>query len=176
VLKVGDVILGSTVVLFLTAMRILGVEPALYSILTVRVGGAHARFHPARHRGVHRRHDHVGGAAADPDAILEEMGRGITIYKARGGMTGDDREILYCVVTRLEIGACCASSRPSTRRPSSCSIRWPTCAAASSPARHSVGGWVLEVEVGAGVLGAEVGLEEAWSFWIEPPGEWANPS
>src|SRR6476646_10113806 len=34
VLKVGDVILGFNVVLFLVAMSILGVEPALYSILT----------------------------------------------------------------------------------------------------------------------------------------------
>jgi len=32
------------------------------------------------------------------------MGRGVTIYRARGGMSGDDREIVYCVVTRLEIG------------------------------------------------------------------------
>src|SRR5258706_12292124 len=33
-LKVGDVILGFNIVLFLAAMSILGVEPALYSILT----------------------------------------------------------------------------------------------------------------------------------------------
>ena len=36
--------------------------------------------------------------------VLEEMGRGVTVYRARGGKTGEDREILYCVVTRLEIG------------------------------------------------------------------------
>ena len=34
VLRVGDVILGFNVVLFLAAMSALGVEPALYSILT----------------------------------------------------------------------------------------------------------------------------------------------
>jgi uncharacterized membrane-anchored protein YitT (DUF2179 family) len=37
-------------------------------------------------------------------AILSEMGRGVTVYQARGGMSGEEREILYCVVTRLEIG------------------------------------------------------------------------
>jgi uncharacterized membrane-anchored protein YitT (DUF2179 family) len=26
------------------------------------------------------------------------------VYRARGGHSGDEREILYCVVTRLEIG------------------------------------------------------------------------
>src|SRR5689334_11490879 len=34
VLKVGDVILGFNIVLFMVAMTVLGVEPALYSILT----------------------------------------------------------------------------------------------------------------------------------------------
>jgi uncharacterized membrane-anchored protein YitT (DUF2179 family) len=28
----------------------------------------------------------------------------MTVYRAKGGMTGEEREILYCVVTRLEIG------------------------------------------------------------------------
>jgi len=37
-------------------------------------------------------------------AILDDLGRGVTVYRARGGKSGDDREILYCVVTRLEIG------------------------------------------------------------------------
>ena len=36
--------------------------------------------------------------------ILNELGRGVTIYRGRGGKTGEDREIVYCVVTRLEIG------------------------------------------------------------------------
>ena len=104
-LKVGDVILGFNVVLFLVAMSVLGVEPALYSILTYVAAAQHARLHPARHRGVHRDHDHVGGVRADPRArSLDDLGRGVTIYKARGGMSGEDREILYCVVTRLEIG------------------------------------------------------------------------
>ena len=32
------------------------------------------------------------------------LGRGVTVYKGRGGMTGADQDILFCVVTRLEIG------------------------------------------------------------------------
>jgi uncharacterized membrane-anchored protein YitT (DUF2179 family) len=36
--------------------------------------------------------------------ITGELGRGVTVYRARGGHSGDEREILYCVVTRLEIG------------------------------------------------------------------------
>ena len=36
--------------------------------------------------------------------ILAYLGRGVTVYKGRGGLSGEDQEILYCVVTRLEIG------------------------------------------------------------------------
>jgi uncharacterized membrane-anchored protein YitT (DUF2179 family) len=44
------------------------------------------------------------GCAEIRGRILDELGRGVTIYKGRGGKTGEDREIIYCVVTRLEIG------------------------------------------------------------------------
>jgi len=104
VLKVGDVILGFNVVLFLVAMRILGVEPALYSILTYVAAARTLDFI------LHGIEEFTAitimssAPQAIREAILEQMGRGITIYKARGGMRGDDREILYCVVTRLEIG------------------------------------------------------------------------
>ena len=33
-----------------------------------------------------------------------EVGRGVTVFTGRGGKSGEPREILYCVVTRLEIG------------------------------------------------------------------------
>ena len=36
--------------------------------------------------------------------ITGELGRGVTVFKGSGGMSGAERTILYCVVTRLEIG------------------------------------------------------------------------
>ena len=36
--------------------------------------------------------------------ITGGLGRGMTIYKGKGGLSGEDQEILFCVVTRLEIG------------------------------------------------------------------------
>ncbi|WP_047152604.1 YitT family protein [Aneurinibacillus tyrosinisolvens] len=35
--------------------------------------------------------------------IMQEMGRGATLLKGRGGYTGIDKEVLYCVVSRNEI-------------------------------------------------------------------------
>ena len=36
-------------------------------------------------------------------AILNDLGRGVTVLKAIGGYTTADQEVLYCVVTRLEL-------------------------------------------------------------------------
>jgi uncharacterized membrane-anchored protein YitT (DUF2179 family) len=104
VLKVGDVILGFNIVLFLVAMTILGIEPALYSILTYAAAARTLEF--ILHGIEEFTAITIMSEASDAirSAILGEIGRGVTIYKARGGKTGEDREILYCVVTRLEIG------------------------------------------------------------------------
>ena len=37
-------------------------------------------------------------------AIIRDLGRGVTIYKGRGGLSDTEQDILFCVVTRLEIG------------------------------------------------------------------------
>jgi uncharacterized membrane-anchored protein YitT (DUF2179 family) len=35
---------------------------------------------------------------------MTDLGRGVTLYNGRGGLSPVPQEILYCVVTRLEIG------------------------------------------------------------------------
>jgi uncharacterized membrane-anchored protein YitT (DUF2179 family) len=104
VLKVGDVILIFNVVLFLVAMTVLGIEPALYSILTYVAAARTLEFilHGIEEYTAITIMSHASEAIRE--GILGEMSRGVTVYKARGGKSGDDREILYCVVTRLEIG------------------------------------------------------------------------
>jgi len=104
VLKVGDVILAFNVVLFLVAMSVLGIEPALYSILTYVAAARTLEF--ILHGIEEFTAITIMSAApqAIRDAIIDEMGRTVTVYRARGGKSGEDREILYCVVTRLEIG------------------------------------------------------------------------
>ena len=37
-------------------------------------------------------------------AIVNELGRGVTVYKGRGGLSNTEQDILFSVVTRLEIG------------------------------------------------------------------------
>lgn len=37
------------------------------------------------------------------ESILHRLGRGVTHFYAKGGYTEEDKEVLYCVVTRLEL-------------------------------------------------------------------------
>jgi uncharacterized membrane-anchored protein YitT (DUF2179 family) len=102
--RVGDVILGLNVVIFLAAAAFLGVEPALYSILTYMAASKTLDFL------LHGLEEYTAitiiseRSGAIRLAITEVLGRGVTIYKGRGGHSGADQEILFCVVTRLEIG------------------------------------------------------------------------
>ncbi len=103
-LRVGDVILGLNVVIFLAAAFFLGVDPALYSILTYISASKTLDF---LLHGIEQYHAITiisEQSEAIRKAITGELGRGVTVYKGRGGMAGADREILLCVVTRPEIG------------------------------------------------------------------------
>jgi len=103
-LKVGDVILAFNVVLFLAAMSLLGVEPALYSILTYIAAARTLDF------VIYGLEQYTAitivsaRSALIRERIVGDLKRGVTVYKGFGGLTGAEQEILYCVVTRLEIG------------------------------------------------------------------------
>jgi uncharacterized membrane-anchored protein YitT (DUF2179 family) len=103
-LRVGDVILLFNVALFLVAMTVLGMDEALYSILTYVAATKTLDF------VLYGIDEYTAITIVSPEhaAIREritgELGRGVTIYKGFGGLSGEERQILYCVVTRLEIG------------------------------------------------------------------------
>jgi len=103
-LRVGDVILAFNVVLFLVAMSVLGVKEALYSILTYVAATKTLDFVLY---GIDE-YTAITIVSDESDAIREritgDLGRGVTVYRGYGAMSGAERNILYCVVTRLEIG------------------------------------------------------------------------
>ena len=103
-LRVGDVILGLNVAIFLAAAFLLGVEPALYSILTYFAASRTLDF------VVHGLEEYTAIIVVSPRseevraAITGELGRGVTVLRGRGGVSDSEQDVLYCVVTRLEIG------------------------------------------------------------------------
>ena len=102
-LSIGDIILGVNVLIFTFAAVFLGLEPALYSILTYFAASKTIDFilHGIEEYNgmiiVSYRSDEI------KTALLEEMGRGVTVFRGRGGMSDVERDILFCVVTRLEL-------------------------------------------------------------------------
>jgi uncharacterized membrane-anchored protein YitT (DUF2179 family) len=103
-LRVGDIILVFNVALFLVAMSLLGIDEALYSILTYLAAAKTLDF-------VLYGIDEYTAIIIVSDfnlairaRITVELGRGVTVYRGYGAMSGGERDILYCVVTRLEVG------------------------------------------------------------------------
>ncbi|GFO58398.1 membrane protein [Geomonas silvestris] len=103
-LKVGDVILILNIFIFSAAAFFLGIDKALYSVLTYLAASKTVDFL------IHGIEEYtaiiVMSEQSDQirEAIVRLLNRGVTIYQGRGGMTGNPINILYCVVTRLEIG------------------------------------------------------------------------
>jgi uncharacterized membrane-anchored protein YitT (DUF2179 family) len=102
--RVGDVILLLNIVIFSAAAFFLGIEIALYSVLTYFAASKTIDFI------LHGIEEYTAvtimseGSDAIREAIVQRMKRGVTVYKGQGGKTGVDHDILFCVVTRLEIG------------------------------------------------------------------------
>ncbi|RNI32853.1 YitT family protein [Rufibacter immobilis] len=109
-LKVSDVILLLNIIIFCTAALFLGVDVALYSILTYFSASKMIDFL------LHGIEQYTGVTVVSTHseeirlAITEKLGRGVTIYQGkrgfgkRGEKTGEI-DIIFTVVTRLEIPA-----------------------------------------------------------------------
>ena len=103
-LRVGDVILILNVFIFLAAAFFLGIESALYSILSYFAASKTIDFL------IHGIDEYTAiiivsdKSEAIRQAIIHDLNRSVTVYKGRGGLTDEEQNILYCVVTRLEIG------------------------------------------------------------------------
>lgn len=104
ILKVGDVILLLNVLIFSAAGFFLGVEVALYSMLTYFAASKTIDFllHGVEEHTaimiISQRNDEIR------HAIIRDLRRGVTVFKGRGGLSDTDQDVLLCVVTRLEIG------------------------------------------------------------------------
>ncbi|PRX56558.1 YitT family protein [Flagellimonas meridianipacifica] len=105
--KIGDVIILVNLVIFLAAAYLLSIEAALYSMLTYLAASKTLDF------VVEGIEEYTGVTIISQkseelrEMIIETMGRGLTIYDARGGYGNKGEqmkyEVIYTVITRLEI-------------------------------------------------------------------------
>ena len=105
---IGDIIMMINVLIFTSAVYFLGLETALYSMLTYLSASKTVDFlieGIEEYLGVtiiSRKNDEIR------EMIVDKIGRGVTIYKGTGGFgkrghLNQDTEIVFTVVTRLEI-------------------------------------------------------------------------
>jgi uncharacterized membrane-anchored protein YitT (DUF2179 family) len=102
--RVGDVILILNVFIFAAAAYFLTVETALYSVLTYVAASKTVDF---LLHGIEQYTAMVIVSEQSEQirqAIIRDLARGVTLYKGRRGWTDAEQDILFCVVTRLEIG------------------------------------------------------------------------
>lgn len=103
-LRVGDVILILNVFIFAAAAFFLGIEAALYSILTYFAASKMVDFL------LHGIEEYTAVIIISDQseeirqALVRDLQRGVTVYQGRGGLTDTAQDILLCIVTRLEIG------------------------------------------------------------------------
>jgi len=105
--KVSDVILLLNVIIFSSAVFFLGIEAALYSILTYVSASKTVDFIL---NGIEQ-YTSITVVSAKGEAIrktITDMGRGVTVYEGKKGYgkdghVNDVRDIIFTVATRLEI-------------------------------------------------------------------------
>jgi uncharacterized membrane-anchored protein YitT (DUF2179 family) len=98
------VILVFNVLIFSAAAFLLGVESALYSVLTYFAASKTVDF---LLHGIEEYTAVVIISKLSEEirrALIEDLGRGVTVYEGRRGRSDAEQDILFCVVTRLEIG------------------------------------------------------------------------
>ncbi|MEA5425566.1 YitT family protein [Arcicella lustrica] len=108
VLSVGDVIIVINVIIFSAAAILINIETAMYAMLTYLGASKTIDFL------IHGLEEFTGvtiiteHSEAVRKVIIEKLGRGVTIFNGKRGFgkrgqLNEDLEIIYTVVTRLEI-------------------------------------------------------------------------
>lgn len=104
---IGDIVMGINVIIFSVAAYLLGVEVALYSMITYLAASKTLDF---MIEGIE---EYIGVTIVSPHSedirlmITNGLGRGVTVYNGKRGYgkSGEshEKDIIYTVITRLEI-------------------------------------------------------------------------
>lgn len=102
--RVGDIILVMNIFIFSAAAFLKDIQIALYSILTYFAASKTLDFI------LHGIEEYTSVIIISDKSeeirlkIINDLRRGLTVIKGKKGLSGVDQDILFCVVTRLEMG------------------------------------------------------------------------
>jgi len=99
----GQGLVGSDILIIALAGAILGLEPAMYAALSLFIG---SKIIDVFQEGLGL--VKVALIISDEkdqitNQIFEELDRGVTFLEARGGYTGQSRDMIICAVTRIQV-------------------------------------------------------------------------
>lgn len=100
--SVGEIIMFFNIFIFTIAGFVFGWDRAMYSLLTYYIAFKTidiviAGLDESKSAWIISEHHKEIG-----DAILARLGRGVTYLNGEGAYTGDDKKVIFCVITRLE--------------------------------------------------------------------------
>ncbi|MDZ5470542.1 YitT family protein [Bacillus sp. 31A1R] len=100
--SVGEIIMFFNIFIFGTGGFVFGWDRAMYSILAYFIAFKTIDIviegldQSKSAWIISDKHSEIG------DAILARLGRGVTYLKGEGAYTGDDKKVIFCVISRLE--------------------------------------------------------------------------
>ena len=102
-IQLGETILAFNLLIFIVGGAILSVEKALYSTVTYFCAAKVMEF--VLHGFEEYNAVTIISAKYEEmrEAIVANTQRGVTVYSAKGGYSGETRDVVVCVVTRLEV-------------------------------------------------------------------------
>ena len=101
--SVGEFIMGINVIIYLAAGKVFSWESAMYSILTYFIA---SKVIDAVMEGLNSSKSVriiSDDAGLIGNALIEKLDISITYLKGIGGYSGQDKDIIYCVISRLEL-------------------------------------------------------------------------
>ena len=102
---VGTVILLANVIIVSCAAFIFGIEPAMYTMVTLFVSTQ--AFNLVLEGGSRKRNIMIISEKGQElaDALINQVGRGVTMLKGEGAYTQRSKDVLFCVAGRFELSA-----------------------------------------------------------------------
>jgi uncharacterized membrane-anchored protein YitT (DUF2179 family) len=101
----GRTLLICDVAIFGAALFAYGPEKILYALLVAFVSTRAVDFVLGAGRGARQAMIITGEPARITAALINDLGRGVTVLEGVGGYTGASRAVLLCILSRSEVGA-----------------------------------------------------------------------
>ena len=101
--SVGEFIMGLNLFIYLVAGKVFGWESAMYSIMTYFIASKVIDIVMEGLNSSKSVRIISDDSCAIGQALIEKLDISVTYLQGIGGYTGQDKDLIYCVISRLEL-------------------------------------------------------------------------